>query len=599
MRLVWLRSLFFGAIIGLGFLLPAATAAAPGEQEITPAQRAEDLLSGLTPEERVGQLFLIEFEGNRIEEETAIYDLINNYHIGGVVLKRENNNFTSSGDPLLNTWLLVQEIQRTEISASRERQVNSNTGESFSPVTIPLFVGISQDGDGFPDDQILSNLTPLPNSMAIGATWNTNLAYSSGEVLGQELSALGFNLLFGPSLNINNNPRPELGGDLGANSFGGSPYWVGEMAGQFISGIHAGSSQIAVISKHFPGTSGTDRPREEEIPTVRRTIEQLIGFEFQPFFMITGLATSAESTTDGLLLSHAKFQAFQSNVSTSTPPITLDTQALEQLISVNEFSAWHDDGGLMVTDELWNQAMRRFFEQNAADFRPALIARDALLSGNDLLSVGGLDFEGELDPYLTITTTLDFFAQKYQDDLAFSQRVDEAVSRILTLKYQLYPTFNSETILPSSTRISEIGDLSDVVFEIARQGATLIDPSRENLANVLPGAPTANEQIVIISDSLTYQQCSYCPEVKSITTSALSQEILRLYGDSGDGLISEQNISAFSFAELLDALDTESEFEPLVISEIRRSRWVVFLFLETDGTRPESQAMVRFPLRDA
>jgi beta-N-acetylhexosaminidase len=594
MTLSSIRRWLYLGVIALILVFPAVTIAAPAGQEISPEEQAAELLSQLTPEERVGQLFLIEFEGNRVEEATEIYDLISNYHIGGVVLKRENNNFTDAGDPLLNTWLLVQEIQRTEISTSSIRKINSDTGESFSYAVIPLFVGITQDGDGFPEDQLLSKLTPLPNAMAIGATWNTDLAFSSGEVLAKELSSLGVNLLFGPSLNINNNPRPELGGDLGTTSFGGSPFWVGEMAGQFISGVHAGSSQIAVVSKHFPGSSGTDRPREEEIPTVRRTIDQLTGFEFRPFFNITGKATSAGGTTDGLLLSHAKYQAFQSNITTSTPPITLDTQALEQLVSVNYFSVWHESGGLVFSDELWNQAIQRFYEQQATAFRPALIARDALLAGNDVLSIGGLDFDGQLDPYATITNTLDFFAQKYRDDLAFAQRVDEAVSRILALKYKMYPAFDTDTILPSSTRLSEIGNSSEVVFEIARQSATLIDPSRENLANVLPGAPTSNEPIVIITDSHIFQQCSECAEVESLPETALSEEILRLYGESGDGLILDRNISAFSSTDLLNALDIESEFEPLVISEIRRSRWVVFLFIDSEETRPESQAMVRF-----
>jgi len=594
MNLSTVRRLFFGGIVILSLILPAVTAAAPVEQEDTPAEQAAETLSGMTPEERVGQLFLIEFEGNRVEEETIIYDLIENYHIGGVVLKRKNDNFTDVGDSLLNTWLLIQEIQRTEISSSRGRQENPDTGETYNPAVVPLFIGINQDGDGFPGDQLLADLTPLPNAMAIGATWNTNLAFSTGEVLGKELSALGINLLFGPSLNINNNPRPELGGDLGTASFGGSPYWVGEMAGQFISGVHAGSNQIAVVSTHFPGSSGTDRPREEDIPTVRRTIEQLTEFEFQPFFTITGRATSPAGTTDGLLLSHAKYQAFQSNVTTSTPPITLDTQALEQLITVNEFSSWHDGGGLIFSDELWNTAIQRFYEQQAAEFRPALIARDALLAGNDVLSIGGLDFDGQLDPYETITETISFFAEKYRDDLAFAQRVDEAVTRILTLKYQLYPRFNTDTILPSSTRLSEIGDSTDIVFEIARQSATLIDPSRENFSNVLPNAPAAAEHIVVITDFHSFKQCEECAELESIPTDAFAKEILRLYGQSGDGLINDFNISSFSSSDLLIALDTVSDFDPYVIAEIRRSRWVVFLLIESDENRPESQAMIRF-----
>ena len=52
-------------------------------------------------------------------------------------------------------------------------------------VYVPLFVGISQEGDGAPHDQILSGLTPLPNAMAIGATWKTEMAQQVGAGDGQ------------------------------------------------------------------------------------------------------------------------------------------------------------------------------------------------------------------------------------------------------------------------------------------------------------------------------------------------------------------------------------------------------------------------------
>jgi beta-N-acetylhexosaminidase len=590
-----IRYLLLAAVIISTLILPITTTAAPIAQELTPEELAAEILSLLTPEERVGQLFLVEFEGSRIEEDSQIFNLIANYHIGGVLLTKENTNFSISGNPMLNTWLLIQELQRTEMAASRLSLIDPGTGEFFSPVLIPLFVGVTQDGDGYPDDQILTGMTPLPNALAIGATWNPEMAYRSGEVLGSELSALGFNLLIGPSLNINNNPRPELGGDLGASSFGGSPYWVGEMGGQYISGVHAGSeNQVAVISKHFPGNSGTDRPREEEIPTVRRTLEQLSAFEFQPFLNVTGQAGLAASTTDGLLLSHSKYQSFQSNITTATPPITLDGQALEQLISVNAFSSWYNQGGVIVSDALWNQAIRRFYEQQAADFAPTLIARDALLAGNDVLVLTGLDPDGEIDQSAAIISTLEFFAQKYRDDLAFAQQVDESVQRILTMKYRLYSSFDSVRILTSSTLLDRIGVSSEVVFEIARQSATLINPSRENLINVLPNAPAFDDRIVIITDSYTYQQCDDCPEEQNPVVDALQQEVLRLYGPAGDGLISQWNVISFTSTDLLAALDSGNPMDYQVITEIGRSSWLVFLFLESDEARSESQALVRF-----
>ena len=94
---------------------------------------------------------------------------------------------------------------------------------------VPLFMGISQEGDGVPYDQILSGLTPIPSLMAIGATWRTDLAQQVGAVQGRELSALGFNLYLGPSLDVVESPNPSARIDLGPRVFGGDPFWVGEM----------------------------------------------------------------------------------------------------------------------------------------------------------------------------------------------------------------------------------------------------------------------------------------------------------------------------------------------------------------------------------
>jgi beta-N-acetylhexosaminidase len=78
--------------------------------------------------------------------------------------------------------------------------------------------------------------------MAIGATWQTQLAQQVGNVNGAELSAIGINLLLGPSLDVLESPQERGAGDLGVRTFGGDPYWVGEM-GQPISPSPPGSGR--------------------------------------------------------------------------------------------------------------------------------------------------------------------------------------------------------------------------------------------------------------------------------------------------------------------------------------------------------------------
>src|SRR5215510_8394869 len=250
----WLILLTFGAAL----LGPVGGASA---QTFSQATTAEAVLVSMTPEERVGQLFLVTFRGTNTSVDSQIYDLIVNQNIGGIVLLADNDNFVAAPDTVTSAHQLINDLQSIEWD-STALGLNGQTPRS---VYVPLFIGISQEGDGPPHDQILSGLTPLPDAMAIGATWKPELARQVGSVLGSELSALGFNLFLGPSLDVVEAPDPTARSDLGTRVFGGDPFWVGLMGRAYISGLHTGSeNRMVVVAKNFPGRGSSDRIPEEE-----------------------------------------------------------------------------------------------------------------------------------------------------------------------------------------------------------------------------------------------------------------------------------------------------------------------------------------------
>jgi len=240
-----------------------------------PYLKALQLAARLSPEEKVGQLFLITFDGSEIGEESEVYKLISEYSVGGVVLKSGNENFADPDDILQNTHDLISELQTIEWNTGNELgDESSDTG--FANEYIPLFIGISQPGGSFPYDQMFGGINSTPSQMAIGATWNISIAKEVGELVGSELKTLGFNLFFGPSLDVLDIIYSEGKENLGVRTFGGDPYWVGEMGAAYIEGFHEGSNNnIAVIVKNFPGRGSSDRLPEEEVATVRKSLEQL------------------------------------------------------------------------------------------------------------------------------------------------------------------------------------------------------------------------------------------------------------------------------------------------------------------------------------
>lgn len=592
--LSWLLR-FWNLIIVIALGYPATfVKSAPPSQDSTPAEKAQTTLDHLSPEERVGQLFLVNFHGMDVGPESQIYDLVVNYHIGGLILLAANDNLIIEENALDLLLDMNRQLQRNKWTSSQQEQVNPATGESFTPSFIPLLIGISQEGDGYPYDQILNGLTTLPNEMAMGATWNPDLASQVGSVLGKELSALGFNLLFGPVLDVLETPKLDGTIDLGTRTFGGDPFWVGEFGSAFIRGVHNGSDgRVAVVAKHFPGNGGSDRSPEEEVATVRKSLEELKNFDLAPFFAVTGDADTPEATVDALLASHIRYQGFQENIRATTRPVSFDPQAFNLLMNLPPLSTWRQNGGIMISDNLGNRAVRRFYELTSQTFDARRVVLNAFLAGNDLLYLGDITSGDDPNSYTSTVRVLDFFTQKYREDPAFAQRVDESVLRILTLKHRLYSIFSLGSTLTSMVNYTDIGLSSETTFEVARQSATLISPSLAEINDAIPDPPNQSDRIVFISDTRTTRQCSTCEEQPVLDGNALEQAVIRLYGPQAAGQVHPYNLSSFSFKDLEEMLDEKQEILP-VEENLSRAHWVVFVMLNVNKEIPASLALPRF-----
>ena len=535
---------------------------------------AQTLLNSMSPAERVGQLFLVTFQGDRATLESDIADLITNYHVGGVVLSTENDNITGYGDPdniTGQTSELIRSLQSLALRGLPLPEIDATdveegsvppTPEPPDPFTpIPLFIAVAHEGDGYPNSTILNGLTDVPSNMAIGATWRPALAQQVGKVVGEELAKLGINMLFGPSLDVVENPDPFSASDLGVRSFGGDPYWVGVMGSAYTAGVHLGSNnRIAVIPKHFPGFGASDRPLHEEVPTVRKSLEQLRQIELAPFFAVTGAATRPEAIADGLLTNHISYQGIQGNIRATTNPVSLDPLALAALMAQQELSSWRTAGGLIVSDKLGVRAVERFYGQDQG-FPHRVVAKDAFLAGNDLLYLS--DFALSDAPYeaqlANIIDTILWFQDRYQTDVAFQQQVDTAVLRILQLKLKLHNDSFDANALLATDPFTEVeirsGEGAATVIDVAQSSLTLIAPDPEELVERLVQPPTAGENILIFTDMRTFQQCSFCEPEPLIGLNAVEERMLALYGPQASAQLQPEQISSYRFADLQSFID--------------------------------------------
>jgi beta-N-acetylhexosaminidase len=369
-----LRRALLAMLLAIMLVAPLAGADQARAQGGSPPGAVRAIFQKMTPEERIGQLFLVAFNGTETGDKSQIYDLIVNHHVGGVVLSAASDNFVEAPNTVQAAYELARNLQELEWNTGLNPPLDPRTDQPIAHQYVPLFISLAQDGDGPPGDQILNGLTPLSSEMSIGATWSPDLASQTGAVMGSELSALGINLYFGPSLDVLENPNPTPQNDPGVSVFGGDPYWVGLMGSAYITGLHTGSgNKLLVVAKHFPGRGSADRADELEVATVRKSLDELKQVELSPFFAVTGDATTPASTTDGLLLSHIRYQGFQGSIRATTKPVSFDAQALASILSLKEFDSWRQNGGIVISDNLGTRAVKQFYS-TGTDFPARTLA---------------------------------------------------------------------------------------------------------------------------------------------------------------------------------------------------------------------------------
>lgn len=87
--------------------------------------------------------------------------------------------------------------------------------------------------------------TALPSGLATAATWNPDVAYSGGRMIGSEARASGFNVQLAGGVNLLRDPRNGRNFEYG----GEDPLLAGTMVGSTIAGIQ--SNNIISTTKHY------------------------------------------------------------------------------------------------------------------------------------------------------------------------------------------------------------------------------------------------------------------------------------------------------------------------------------------------------------
>ncbi|MCB9127712.1 MAG: hypothetical protein H6638_07410 [Ardenticatenales bacterium] len=573
-------------------------------QAATADPRVAEIFDALTPQERIGQLLLVTFPGNVVEDESTIARFIDEFRVGGLLLRPSNENYRNEADTPNQIRTLTNALQNRANEASIARA---------SPL-LPLFIAIEtkstdpQYANGLP----LTGFTQIPEEMAVGAAWDLSLAEGLGSVVGQEMQAVGVNLLLGLSLNVADVSAPLQANQLGTHTFGSNPYWVSQLGAAFVRGARSGSGgRLAVVAGNFPGIGSSDRSPQRAIATVQKPFTLLQSQDFVPFQSVTtmgadGLPTA--ETVDGLQTSTVRYRFLQGNIRSSTKPLAFDAQSMPTLLADPSFQPWRDGGGLVISSPLGLPALQQFYQEQlgeqTGEFPVRTIARDALNAGNDILLLADYDsdqsWESRLDD---IQRLVEFFVAQYDSDSVFQARVNDAVRRIIAKKLAIYDGDLSQATLrlpdPASlvpNPLRSEGSLT-VVNDVAQQGATLLYPTPEELAGTIPNPPRREEEIVIVTDARTVRDCDDCEAQNVLDPFALEQQLVQRFGPEGSEELDPQQITSITFGELTQFLNGEGAVTPAgvnIAAALRDATWLLFLTQSQDAELPESLALRRF-----
>lgn len=222
---------------------------------------------------------------------------------------------------------------------------------------VPLFFTADFEwGVGTPQ----SAFTELPAAMAYGAADSPALAETGGAVTALEARAQGINVVFAPVADVNNNPANPI---INTRSFGSNPRRVGELAGAYVRG--AQTHGVLATLKHFPGHGNTDTDTHVAFASVPGDWPSLWATELAPY------RAALDENPGFVMTTHLWARALDAEAT----PATFSRRALTDVL---RDSLGYD--GLITTDALNMGAIETRYGYPDRAVRPVQAGADVLLN---------------------------------------------------------------------------------------------------------------------------------------------------------------------------------------------------------------------------
>jgi beta-N-acetylhexosaminidase len=326
--------------------------------------------------ERVGQLFIVGFEGTEVTPELEAW--MSTYGWGGVILFGRN---VESPPQVL---LLTQGLQAMVQARGHP----------------PLLIAIDQEGGRVA--RLKAPFTPFPSAAMVGQMGSEQLTYNIGKALATELRAVGITMDMAPVLDVRSNPANTVIGD---RAFSTDPHEVARLGTAFMGGMQAAS--VLAVGKHFPGHGDTWLDSHVALPVCDRTVAQLDACELLPF------QAAIAAGLEAIMTAHVVYKSWDAHL-----PATLSSTILTSILRRKMGFQ-----GVIISDDLGMAAVAETMPWDE-------VAVQALRAGVDLLLICH-QRERQEQAYTRILSAV-------RRGSLPETLVDRAVARICTLKSRLH-----------------------------------------------------------------------------------------------------------------------------------------------------------------
>jgi len=416
------------------------------EKEIT------QLLSRMTLKEKVGQMTQLEIGmvSDGIDQQLRINPAklekaIAQYGVGSILNVK---------DEALTPAAWHEVIGQIQAAAARTR------------LKIPVLYGI----DSIHGANYIQGATLFPQPLAMAATWNPELMMRGSQITADETRAAGIPWSFSPVLDIGRQPLwPRLW-----ETFGEDPHLASTMGVAMVRGFEgqnpAGEHNIASSLKHYIGYSGPNSGRDRTPALIPETT-------LREYYLPTFRA-AVDAGARTVMVNSSEVNGIPGHVNHY-----LLTDVLRKELKFD---------GLVVSD--WED-----IKKLVTIHRVAATEKDA----TRMAVMAGIDMSMVPSDY----SFADLLLQLVNEGAVPTARIDEAVRRILRVKFQL-GLF--ERSVPDASWTARIGtaESRQVSLQAARESITLLKNDGDVLplksgTRVLLTGPTA-DTLVSLNNGWTY-----------------------------------------------------------------------------------------------